>query len=141
MTTEELQQRFLREIDARGVDDKYIDGLEERELLQIGLQHGYTTDQARSFLVSACKERGYVIEAAVVQSIRESLRQRLRPCGLDRRGFDTIVDDTRPALAGTTRSEVDLRRLVVTTIDDSAPRIRRGWFTDWFAKVKRESFG
>lgn len=141
MTSEELQQRFMNEIERRGVDDKYIDGIEERELLQIGLQHGFTTDQARSFLVTACQERGYVIEAAVVQKIRESLRQRIAPRGLDRHGFENVLSDTRPTLAGTTRSDHDLRRLVVTTIDDASPRIRRGWFTDWFAKVKRETFG
>jgi hypothetical protein len=138
MTAEELQQRFVAEIEKRAVDDKYIDGLEERELLQIGLQHGYSTEQARSFLVAVCAQRGYVIEAAVVQRIRESLRRRER---INRQSFEDIVNETRPAIAGTTRNDSDLRRLVVTTLDDSAARIRRGWFSDWYARLKRDLGG
>jgi hypothetical protein len=135
MTSEELQQRFIAEIEKRAVDDKYIDGLEERELLQIGLQHGYSTEQVRNLLVSVCGQRGYVIEAAVVQRIRESLRR--REC-INHSGFEEIVNETRPALAGTTRNESDLRRLVLATLDDSAARIRRGWFHDWYARLKRD---
>ena len=135
MTTDELQTRFLAEIEARGRDDKYIDGLEERELLQIALQHGYPTEQARRFLVEACETRGYVIEAAVVQRVRASLRQHGR---VSRRGFERIVNEVRPILAGTTRSEADLRRLVLTTLDDSATRIRKGWFGNWYQRAKRE---
>src|SRR5258708_4316262 len=99
MTSEELRQRFVNEIEKRAVEDKYIDGLEERELLQIGVQHGYTTEQARGFLVEVGRERGYVIEGAVVQRIRESLGQRAR---MDRREFELLVRETRPAVAGTT---------------------------------------
>lgn len=135
MTSDELQQRFIAEIEKRGVEDKYIDGLEERELMQIGLQHGYSSEQARSFLINICKEKGYVIEAAVVQRIRESLR---RHGSVSRRGFDEIVNETRPVIAGTTRNERDLRKLVLNTLDDSAARIRRGWFSDWYARLKRD---
>ncbi len=135
MTATELRDRFTAEIEARGRDDRYIDGLEERELLQIALQHGYTTEQARQYLVEVCVARGYVIEASVVQRIRSSLRSRGR---ISRRGFEAIVQEARPALAGTTRNDMDLRRLVVTTLDDSAARIRRGWFGNWFARIKRE---
>ena len=85
---------------------------------------------------TVCRERGYVIEAAVVQRIRESLRQR---GSINRGGFEEIVNETRPAIAGTTRNESDLRRLVLTTLDDSAARIRRGWFNDWYAKMKARS--
>jgi len=135
MTTDELRGRFIAEIEARGRDDKYIDGLEERELLQIAVQHGFSTDEARRFLVEVCQSRGYVIEAAVVQRIRDSLRQ--FGC-VSRRGFERIVNDVRPSVMGTTRSDADLRRLVATTLDDSAVRIRTGWFGDWFARLKRE---
>lgn len=135
MTTDELRNRFLSEIDRRGINDKYIDGIEERELLQIGVQHGFTLEQARTFLVEACRERGYVIEAQVVQRIRDSLR---RQDGIDRRDFERLVRETLPAVAGTTRTENDLRRLVLTTLDDGGARIRRGWFSDWYARAKRE---
>lgn len=140
MTASELERRFEHEIDRRGVDDKYIDGLEERELLQIGLQHGFSTDEARRFLLEACAHKGYVIEAAVAQHIREALRRRLDSRGrLDRAAFDAILNETRPLLARTTRTEADLRRLAATVIDDSGiARIRTGWFGNWFAQVLRD---
>jgi hypothetical protein len=139
MTPDELRTRFLEEIDRRGRDDKYIDGVEERELLQIAVQHGFATDAARQFLTATCQERGYVIEAAVVARIRDKLRSAGADGWLRRAGFEGVVADALSAVSGTTRTDRDVRRLVVTTMEDAGtPRARREWLRDWFRRVKKE---
>ncbi|CAN5532135.1 hypothetical protein BH11PLA2_BH11PLA2_39210 [soil metagenome] len=139
MTPDELQARFTAEIEKRAVFDRYIDGQEERELMQIGIQHGYDTQAARDFLVEVCTQRGYIIEAAVVTRIREQLRTAVRGDGLlDRQGYERVVKDARDAVNGTTRTESDVRRLVLITLNDAgSPQVKTGWFGNWFAKAKR----
>jgi hypothetical protein len=140
MSPDQLHQRFLAEIEKRAVDDKYIDGVEERELLQIAIQHGFGTDWARTFLADVCKRKGYVIEAAVVQLIRERLKAATRVDGtIDRVGFERVVTDAVGAVSGTTRTPRDVRTLVVTTLEDAgSPRVKRGWFSNWYARMKRD---
>jgi hypothetical protein len=37
------------------------------------------------------------------------------------------------------RSERDLQALAVTVIEDAGfPRVKTGWFSNWFAKLKRD---
>ena len=140
MSPDELQGRFLAEIEKRAVDDKYIDGIEERELLQIAIQHGFGTDWARTFLADVCRQKGYVIEASVVRLIREKLKAATRSDGtIDRGGFERVVTDAVQAVAGTTRTPRDVRALVVTTLEDAGtPRVKAGWFTNWYARLKKE---
>jgi hypothetical protein len=140
MSPDQLHERFLTEIEKRAVDDKYIDGIEERELLQIAIQHGFGTDWARTFLADVCKRKGYVIEASVVQLIRDKLKAATRADGtIDRAGFERVVTDAAGAVSGTTRTNRDVRALVVTTLEDTgSPRVKRGWLTNWYARLKRE---
>jgi hypothetical protein len=140
VSPQELHDRFEAEIDKRGVDDKYIDGVEERELLQIAVQHGFATEWARNFLTDVCKEKGSVIEAAVVQSVRDKLRSTMRTDGrLDRHGFETLVRDVRGILGGTTRTDRDMRKLVAATLDDVGVRTVNSWWRpDWFGSIKRD---
>ena len=53
--------------------------------------------------------------------------------------FEGVVADARREVAGTARSDRDVRVLVVTTMEDSgAVKARRGLFTNWYARVKKE---
>jgi hypothetical protein len=139
MSPDELQQRFLAEIEKRAVDDKYIDGIEERELLQIAIQHGFGTDWARTFLAEVCRQKGYVIEGSVVQLIRDRLRAATRADGkIDRAGYEGVVADARRAVSGTAKSDRDVRLLVVTTMEDTgATKVKAGWLWNWYARQKR----
>ncbi|MGL4422943.1 MAG: hypothetical protein ACRCZF_19905 [Gemmataceae bacterium] len=138
MTPDQLRERFHQEIDQRGRDDHYIDGIEERELMQIGVQHGYGPDQVRQYLRQSCEQKGYVLEAAVVAQIRDLLRSQFAPKGALSAGqYQKLIATLLSNLSGTARTEDDTRRLVVTTIDDT-PTIRpqRRWFRDWFQREK-----
>lgn len=140
MSPEELQSRYVAEIEKRGQDDRYIDGVEERELMQIAIQHGFSTDRARTVLADVCRERGYVIEAVVVRQIREKLlatavgRRAVR-----RSGFEAVVREAAGLVGGTTRTDRDVRTLVVTTMDDAGlTRVKPWWGGDWYSRMKRD---
>jgi K+ transporter len=138
VTAEELHDRYVAEIDKRGLDDKYIDGVEERELMQIAIQHGFPPERARAVVVDVCREKGYVIEASLVQFIREKLKLRARTDGsLDPAGFDEIVRETATQLARTTRSPRDVQQLVANTMDDAGYRRARPWWQpDWLQRLR-----
>lgn len=140
MSPEELHARYTREIENRGRDDKYIDGVEERELMQIAIQHGFSAERARSLLVEVCRQRGYVIEATVVQLIRDQLAAAGRSNhAIDRTAFDTVVQYAVAQVRGTTRTEHDVRKLVMATMDDGGfVRARKWWAGDWYSRMKRD---
>jgi hypothetical protein len=139
VTPDELHDRYVAEIDKRGGTDKYIDGVEERELMQIAIQHGFPPERARAVVVEVCREKGYVIEASLVQEIRDRLKSRSRTDGtIDRTGFDDVVRETAVQLARTTRSPQDVLLLVVNTMDDAGYRRARSWWQpDWYGRVKK----
>ena len=140
MTAEQLHSRYVTEIEKRGHDDKYIDGIEERELMQIAIQHGFAPERARAFLTEVCREKGYIIEAAVVQSIREKLQSQTQHSGrLAQPNFEAVVRETTSLVSGTTRTDRDVRKLVVTTIDDTGVSCGKKWgIVDWYARVKKQ---
>ncbi len=140
MTPEELHDRYVAEIDRRGSNDKYIDGVEERELMQIAIQHGFPVERARAFVVDVCREKGYVIEATLVQTIREKLKSQARPDGtIDRGRFQEVVRQVLPDVANTTRSHSDVLQLVVNTMDDSGiRRLKKWWHLDWYSRLKKQ---
>jgi uncharacterized protein YqeY len=140
MTAEQLHTRYVTEIDKRGRDDKYIDGVEERELMQIAIQHGFAPERARAFLTDVCQEKGYIIEAAVVRQIREKLQSHSQSGQhLEQSAFETIVRDAKQLVATTTRSDQEVRKLVVNTIDDCGLKCRKKWgLIDWYAKTKQQ---
>ncbi len=140
MSPEELHERFAIEIDQRALDDKYIDGMEERELLQIAIQHGFATDWARGNLAKICAERGYIIEAAVEKFLLVKLREQLAGEGrLTQAAFEKVVAEGIDAVRGTTRTAHDVRKLIVTAMEDHGlNRVRSGFFNNWYLRLKRD---
>jgi hypothetical protein len=131
MTAEQLHARYLTEIEKRGRDDKYIDGTEERELMQIAIQHGFAPERAREFLTEVCRQK-------VVQAIREKLQSHTQSGGLlARSSFESVVREATSQVSGTTRTDRDIRRLVVATIEDVGLKCQKTWgLLDWYASAK-----
>lgn len=140
MSPDELHARYVAEIENRGRDDKYIDGVEERELMQIAIQHGFSAERARSLLVDVCRERGYVIEATVVQLIRDQLATTGRTDRrINRSAFDAVVNQAVGEVRGTTRTRNDVLKLVVAAMDDGGfTRAKTWWGRDWYSRLKRD---
>lgn len=141
LTPDELKARFLREIDRRGGEDRYIDADEERELLQIALAYGFDTARGRGLLADVCRGKGYIVE----RDLRDRLKERLAALAaggnrLTRADYEQLVKETVAAVAGTHRTEPDVRRLILTVIEDTpGVRVKTGWFTDWFASQRRRA--
>jgi hypothetical protein len=137
MSAAGIQERFVREITQRGTDDHYIDRNEEREILQIALQLGFTTDSARAALAQACAERGYVLEGVLYKQIREQV-DALAGGVLDRRQFGRLFDRARPTIAGRA-TDRPVKVMIVQALEDAGhTRIKTGWFGNWYTRLKRE---
>jgi len=139
MSPEEIRTRFVDEIKLRAYDDKYIDKNEEREILQIAIQHGIGLDPARELLAEVCQREGYVLESALFRLIKDQAAAAAGPAGkVDQKAFDRIVQDATAAAQGR-RSDRDLKKMVVTVMEDQGlDRAKSGWFGDWYAALKRD---
>jgi hypothetical protein len=139
MSPDEIRSRFVDEIKLRAYDDKYIDKNEEREILQIAIQHGIGIDAAREILADVCGREGYVLESTLFRLIKDQALAAAGPAGkVDQKAFDQIVRSAKAAAQGR-RSERDLKKMVVIVMEDSGlDRAKAGWFGDWYAALKRD---
>jgi hypothetical protein len=139
MTHDEIKARFTDEIKLRGYEDRYIDRNEEREILQIAIQLGVNIDAARTDLAEVCTTEGYVLETAVLKLIREQVEAAAANDGrIDWAEFDLILANARAAVSGK-RTDRQVKTLLVQVMEDTGNnRVRRGWFTNWYAAVKKE---
>jgi hypothetical protein len=136
MTEDEIKTRFLHEIEARGYDDRYIDRNEEREILQIAIQLGVGVDHAKLFLNQVCEDRGYIIESAIARQIRREVES--TGGKVDRRGFDVIFENARKVVQGR-KNDRDIQKMIVSEMEDTGNnRVKTGWFTNWYANLKRD---
>jgi hypothetical protein len=139
MSPDTIQARFVDEIKLRAYDDRYIDKNEEREILQIAIQHGIGIDTARADLATVCEQNGYVLESTLMARIRTQAEAAIATTGhLERDAFDRIFEDARKHVQGR-KNDRELKKIAILVIEDAGlNRVKAGWFTDWYASLKRE---
>ena len=138
MDLDSVKKRFVEEVKLRAYDDKYIDRDEEREILQIAIQQGVGVDGARAALGQVCEAQGYVLESKVRASLKDVLDTLAGNDGkIDEKEFNDAVTICKKQTQGK-RSDVQCKRMVVEIIEDNAYKTSKGWFSNWFANVKKE---
>ena len=135
MSEDEIKKRFVSEIELRGYDDMYIDRNEEREILQIAIQLGVSIDSARLALVQVCEDKGFIIESAIARQIKKDVEVRGK---VDRNEFEAIFVNTRKAVQGK-KNDRDIRKMIVNVMEDTGNnRVKTGWFSNWYANLKKD---
>jgi hypothetical protein len=139
MSLDDIKTRFVDEIKLRAYDDKYIDKNEEREILQIAIQQGIGIDPARIALAQVCEQHGYVLESAIFRHIRDQAQAVAGAEGrIDQAEFERVFQGARQLAQGR-KNDRDLKKMVVTVMEDTGlERKKAGWFTDWYASLKKE---
>ncbi len=138
MTLDEVKRQFVEQVKLRAYDDKYIDKTEEREILQMALQHGVTVDSARSALVQVCEQNGYVLESAALSAVKDLIQIQASNDGkIDEKEFNDAVALLKVKTQGK-KSDVQCKRMIVELIDEASFKVKTGMFSNWYARVKRE---
>jgi hypothetical protein len=138
MSLDDIKRQFLEQVKLRAYDDKYIDKGEEREILQLALQMGVTVDSARSALAQVCENNGYVLESAVLLAIKELIEQFASNDGqIDEKEFNDAVAICKKKTQGR-KNDVAVKRMVIEVIEAEAYKVKTGWFSNWYARVKKE---
>jgi len=138
VSLEEIKKRFVEEVKLRAYDDKYIDRTEEREILQIALQQGISVDSARSALVQVCEAQDYVLESAVIARLKDILDTSASNDGsIDEKEFNDAILNCKKWTKGK-KNDVQCKKMVIELIDDASFKTSKGWFSNWYANVKKE---
>ena len=138
MSLDEVKKRFVEEVKLRGFEDKYLDKNEEREILQIALQHGVGVDGARAALIQVCETNGCIIESKVMKQAKELLDTLAGNDGkIDEKEFNDAVSFVRHAVRQK-RNDLQIKRLLIDIIEDNAYKTSKGWFSSWYDKTKKE---
>lgn len=138
MTLDEVKKRFVEEVKLRAYDDKYIDKGEEREILQIAIQQGIGVDSARAALGQVCEAQNYVLESKILTQLKDTLDTLAGNDGqIDEKEFNDAFAMCKKWVQGK-RSDVQIKRMVVEIIEENTYKTSKGWFSDWYQKVKAE---
>ena len=138
MTLDEIKKQFVEQVKLRAYDDKYIDRTEEREILQIALQHGISVDSARAALAQVCEAQDYVLESKVIAQLKDILDTSASNDGhIDEKEFNDAILNCKKWTKGK-KNDVQCKRMVVEIIDEASYKTSKGWFSDWYTRMKRD---
>jgi hypothetical protein len=138
MSLDDVKRQFVEQVKLRAYDDKYIDKNEEREILQMALQHGVTVDSARAALAQVCEGNGYVLESTAIAAVKEMIAIQAANDGkIDEKEFNDAVALMKVRTQGK-KTDVQCKRMVVEIIDEASYKTSTGFFSNWFTRVKRE---
>ncbi|MBI2804131.1 MAG: hypothetical protein HYX68_04005 [Planctomycetes bacterium] len=138
MTLDEVKKRFVEEVKLRAYDDKYIDRKEEREILQIALQNGVGVDSARAALAQVCEAQDYVLESAVIARLKDIIETSAANDGsIDEKEFNDAVLNCKKWTKGK-KNDIQCKKMIIEIIDDNSYKTSKGWFSSWYANVKKE---
>lgn len=139
MALDDIKKRFVDEIKLRAYDDKFVDKNEEREILQIAIQQGVSIDSARSALQQVCEHQGYVLESSLVKTIKDQVETAAGNDGkVDQKEFDLIFQNVRKSADGK-KNDREIKKMIITVMEDSGlNKVKTGWFSDWYAAMKKD---
>jgi len=138
MTLDEIKRQFVEQVKLRAYDDKYIDKDEEREILQIALTQGVTVDSARAALAQVCESQSYVLESKVLAQVKDLIDTFANNDGkVDEKEFTDAVSVCKKATQGK-KNDIQCKRMVLAIIDDNSYKVKTGFFSNWYTRVKRE---
>ena len=138
MDLDSVKKRFVEEVKLRAYDDKYIDKNEEREILQLALQHGVTVDSARAALAQVCEAQNYVLESKVLSQLKDLIDTFASNDGkIDEKEFNDAVAQCKKRTQGK-KNDVQVKRMVLEVIEENSFKVKTGMFSNWYARVKKD---
>jgi hypothetical protein len=139
MSIDDVKKRFVNEIKLRAYDDKYIDKGEEREILQIAIQLGVSIESARGALVQVCDEHSYIMESVILKQIKDQVETAAGNDGMvDQKEFELILGNIKRAMNGK-KNDREIKKMIVTVMEETGNnKIKKGWFSNWYAALKTE---
>lgn len=139
MALDDIKKRFVDEIKLRAYEDKYVDKNEEREILQVAIQQGIGIDSARSALQQVCEHQGYILESSLMKMIKDQVETAAGNDGkVDQKEFEMIFQNVRKSADGK-KNDRELKKMIITVMEDTGlNKVKTGWFSDWYAALKKD---
>lgn len=138
MNLDEVKRQFVEQVKLRAYDDRYVDKAEEREILQMALQHGVTVDSARAALAQVCEREGYVLESSALKAVKELLEIQAGNDGkIDEKEFSDALALLKTRTQGK-KNDLQAKRMLVELVEENNYKVKTGMFSSWYSKVKKE---
>ena len=138
MSLDEIKRQFVEQVKLRAYEDKYIDKTEEREILQLALQHGVTVDSARAALAQVCEANNYVLESVALKAVKELIEIQAGNDGkIDEKEFNDAVALMKVRTQGK-KNDVQCKRMILEMIDENSYKVKTGLFSNWYTRTKKE---
>ena len=89
-------------------------------------------------LAQVCEAQDYVLESKVLDQLKDILDTSAGNDGrIDEKEFNDAVLNCKKWTKGK-KNDVQCKKMVIEMIDETAYKTSQGWFSNWYANVKRE---
>jgi len=138
--SEDIRTRFLNEIKLRAYDDRYVDGKEEKEILQLAISMNVDIDTARMALVQVCENNNFILESVILRDAKAQFQASMGNDGkIEESEFNLIFNTVKHKIQGK-KNDVAIKKMLISLMMDNGfdSAIKSGWFSNWYNNIKKE---
>ncbi len=135
--SDSIKSQFIEFIKLQGFDDKFIDRVEEKRILEVGVKNGISVEESLAILKEVAEEKGLVVERNAEEQTSAFLQNALDNDGLiNKKEFEEAVSLFRSATKGKIR-DPDIKQRLKQMMLDKEWKPKEGLFSggSWFSNL------
>jgi len=135
---EQIQKQFIEYIKSKAFDDQYIDRVEEKKILEVGIKNGISIDESLSLIRKVASQMGWVVERDAEDRAKEFLENATMNDGkVDKKEFEGTIALFKSVSKGKV-TEHDIKKRLKKMMQDNGWKAKEGGLfgTKWYSAIE-----
>lgn len=135
--SETIKNQFVEFIKLQAFDDQFIDKIEEKRIIEVGVKNGMSVEESLSILREVGQQKGLIIEREVEERTKEFLHKAATNDGyVNKKEFDDAVELFKKAIQGKVR-EPEIKQRLKQIMLDKGWKAKEGLLSggSWFSSI------
>jgi len=135
--SEQIKNQFIEFITLQGFDDQYIDRVEEKRILEVGVKNGMSVEESLLLIRQVASQKGLVVERDAEDRAKDFLEGAATNDGkVTKKEFSDAVAQFKAASKGKI-SESEMKRRLKKMMEDNAWKAKEGGLfgSKWYSAI------
>jgi hypothetical protein len=137
-TSDQIRKQFIEYIKSKAFDDQYIDRVEEKKILEVGIKNGISVDESLSLIRQVASQMGWVIERDAEDRAKEFLENATINDGkVDKKEFESAIKLFKTASKGKV-TEPEIKKRLKKMMEDNGWKAKEGGLfgSKWYSAIE-----
>jgi hypothetical protein len=137
-TSDQIRKQFIEYIKSKAFDDQYIDRVEEKKILEVGIKNGISVDESLSLIRQVASQMGWVIERDAEDRAKEFLENATVNDGkVDKKEFESAIKLFKTASKGKV-TEPEIKKRLKKMMEDNGWKAKEGGLfgSKWYSAIE-----